>query len=255
MLSDEERQRYDRQIMVRGIGEQGQERIKKARVVIAGVGGLGTPAAARYRAAGIGTIRLIDRDVVQLSNLNRQVLHWTKDLGRNKIDSAAEKLRQFNDGIVVEAVADTIDEQNVIQLVAGFDIIVDGLDNLDTRFVVNRAALKTGIPFVHGAVSGFEGRVTTIVPGKTPCLGCIYRGTIPEQKSPVIAVTTGVIGVLEATEVIKYLLGIGQLLTGQLLVYNGLRPALTTLTVKRNPDCRYCGPSASHLSHGTVGDL
>ncbi len=241
MLTDEERERYDRQILVRGIGEEGQEKLKKARVVIAGIGGLGTPAALYLAAVGIGTIRLIDRDVVQLSNLNRQILHWKKDIGRHKVDSAGEKLRQFNDRIEVETVAETIDAGNAPHLIAGYDIILDGLDNLDARLLLNSAALKSGIPFVHGAVYGFEGRVTTIVPGKTPCLGCIYRGSFPEEKFPVIAVTTGIVGVLEATEVVKYVLGVGQLLTNQLLVYSGLRAGFTSLTIKRNPACIYCG--------------
>jgi molybdopterin/thiamine biosynthesis adenylyltransferase len=244
MLTDEERERYDRQILVRGIGEEGQEKLKKARVVIAGVGGLGTPAALYLAAVGIGTIRLIDRDVVQLSNLNRQILHWKKDIGHKKVDSAAGKLRQFNDRIEVETVAETIDPGNAPRLISGFDIILDGLDNLDTRLLLNSAALKSDIPFVHGAVYGFEGRVTTIVPGKTPCLGCIYRGSLPEEKFPVIAVTTGVVGVLQATEVVKYVLGVGQLLTSQLLVYSGLRAGFTCLTIKRNPGCTYCGNSA-----------
>jgi molybdopterin/thiamine biosynthesis adenylyltransferase len=249
MLTDQERERYDRQVMVRGIGEEGQAKLKRARVVIAGVGGLGTPAALYLAAAGIGTIRLIDPDTVQLSNLNRQILHWHNDIGRQKVDSAAEKLRQFNNLITVEAMAETINESNVSRLVSGCDIILDGLDNLEARMLLNSAALRQGIPFVHGAVYGFEGRVTTIVPGKTPCLGCIYRGVIPAQKSPVIAVTTGVVGVLEATEVVKYILGLGRLLTNQLLIYNGLQPGFTTLTLKRNPDCTCCGSLAQGGPH------
>jgi molybdopterin/thiamine biosynthesis adenylyltransferase len=240
MLSDEEKQRYDRQMMVRGIGEEGQEKLKKARVVIAGAGGLGTPSALYLAAAGVGTIRIVDSDRVELSNLNRQILHWNKDIGRNKTDSAAEKLRDINNTIQIEAIAETIDEESVARLTAGFDVILDGTDNLETRFLLNSAALANGIPFVHGAVYGFEGRVTTVLPGKTPCLGCIYRGTIPQQKSPVVGVTPGLVGVLQATETIKYIVGVGQLLTNQLLVYNGLRMRFNTLAIKRDPNCKYC---------------
>jgi molybdopterin/thiamine biosynthesis adenylyltransferase len=240
MLTDAEKQRYDRQMMVRGIGEEGQEKLKNARVVIAGTGGLGTPSALYLAAAGVGTIRIIDSDRVELSNLNRQILHWNKDIGRNKIDSAGEKLREINDTIQIEAIAETIDEGSVARLTSGFDVILDGTDNLETRFLLNSAALANGIPFVHGAVYGFEGRVTTVVPGKTPCLGCIYRGTIPQQKSPVVGVTPGLVGILQATETIKYIVGVGTLLTNQLLVYNGLRMRFNTLAIKRDPNCKYC---------------
>ena len=243
VLTDGEISRYDRQMLVRGIGEEGQRKLKAARVVIAGSGGLGTPAALYLAAAGVGTIRVIDGDDVELSNLNRQVLHWQKDVGRKKTDSISEKLRQLNSDIVIDPVQDMITEANVRDMVSGFHLVLDGTDNLETRFLLNSAAIQEGIPFVHGAVYGFEGRVSVILPGKTPCLGCIYRGPIPKQKSPIIGVTAAVVGSLQATEAIKYILGLGQLLTNQLLVYNGLRMRFATLTIKRDPNCRYC----SHL--------
>ena len=241
MLTKEERERYDRQIMIRGIGEAGQEKLKRARVVIAGSGGLGSPVAIYLAAAGVGTIRIIDHDKVEFSNLNRQVLHWGKDIGRSKVDSAAEKLKQLNKSVKIEKVAETINETNVSQLVAGFDLIVDAMDNLPTRLLLNRAAIENKIPFIHGAVYGFEGRVMTIIPGQTACLKCVYRGLIPQEKFPVIGVTPAVIGCLQATEAIKYIVGIGELLTNRLLVYDGLNMKFTELTVRRDPNCEHCG--------------
>ena len=250
MLTEEELKRYERQLMIRGIGESGQERLKRARVVIGGAGGLGTPAAMYLAAAGVGTIRIIDSEQVDISNLNRQVLHWTKDLGRSKLDSLGEKLRQLNGQVEIEGISEPINEDNACRLTSGFDVILDGTDDLATRFFLNSAALKNGITFVHGAVFGFEGRVTTIIPGRTPCLGCLYRGITPQQKTPVIGVASAVVGSLQATEAIKYILGIGHLLANQLLVYNGFKMRFTTLAIKRDPACRQCGaPKAGTYEH------
>lgn len=241
MLTTEERERYDRQIMIQGVGEKGQERLKEARVVIAGGGGLGSPAAIYLTAAGVGKIRLVDHDTVELSNLNRQVLHWDEDIGRSKVESATEKLKRINPGIEVEALEETITEKNVSRLVAGFDVIVDAMDNLPTRYLLNKAALEHNIPFFHGAIYGFEGRAMTIIPGKTACLRCVYRGVIPEEKFPVIGVTPAVIGSIQATEVIKYLVGVGELLGNKLLIYDGLSMQFTELKVKKDPLCEHCG--------------
>jgi len=243
MLTIDERERYDRQIMIRGLGEDGQEKLKRAKVIIAGSGGLGSAASVYLVAAGVGTIRIVDHDRVELSNLNRQVLHWGKDIGRNKVDSAAEKLSQLNQGVKIESVEEMINEANIQRLVAGFDLIVDAMDNLPTRYLLNKAAIENHIPLVHGAVYGFEGRAMTIIPGKTACLRCVYRGIIPQEKFPVIGVTPAVIGCLQATEVIKYIAGIGKLLTNRLLVYDGLNMKFTELIAKRDPNCEHCGHS------------
>jgi len=241
MLPDDEKQRYQRQIIIGDIGETGQEKLKQAKVVIAGSGGLGSASATYLAAAGVGTIKIIDGDRVELSNLNRQVLHWSRDISREKATSAAEKLKELNPKVSVEAAAETIDDGNVSRLVAGFDIIVDALDNLPTRYLLNREAIKQDIPFIHGAVYGFEGRVLTIIPGKTACLRCVYRGLPPEEKTPVIGVTPAVIGCLQATEAIKYVTGSGRLLTNRLLVYDGLNMKFTELNIARNPACEHCG--------------
>lgn len=246
MLTPSEQERYDRQIMIGEIGEEGQEKLKRSRVVIAGTGGLGSPIAIYLTAAGIGMIRLIDHDQVALSNLNRQILHWEEDIGRKKVESARTKLRNLNRAVEIEAIAETVTEGNVSKLVNGCDVIVDAMDNLPTRYILNRCAIEKNIPFFHGAVNGFEGRVMTIIPGESACLRCMYRGPVPQEKFPVIGVAPAVIGVIQATEVIKYLLGIGKLLTNRLLIYDGLEVTFSEFTVNKNPDCDHCGSLAGY---------
>ena len=243
MLTPEEKQRYDRQIMIPGFGESGQEKLKKARVVIAGTGGLGSPISFYLTAAGVGTLRIIDNDKVELSNLNRQILHWDKDIGKGKAKSAHEKLTQLNKNVNIETINTTIDETNVYNLTAGFDVIVDAMDNMPTRFLLNKAAIKHKIPFVHGAVSGLEGRAMTVIPGKSACIRCLYHASPPKKKFPVLGTTPAIIGAIQATEVIKYLTGIGTLLTNRLLIYDGLNMKFTELTVVRNTICEHCGDS------------
>jgi adenylyltransferase/sulfurtransferase len=169
-------------------------------------------------------------------------LHWDKDIGRRKVASATEKLKKLNPEVEIEAIEETITEANVSQLMAGFDLIVDAMDNLPTRYLLNKAALEKDIPFFHGAVYGFEGRAMTIIPGKTACLECVYHGaTTPGGKFPVIGVAPAIIGCIQATEVIKYIAGIGELLTNRLLIYDGLNLRFTELKVKKDPNCEHCG--------------
>jgi molybdopterin/thiamine biosynthesis adenylyltransferase len=241
MLMINELERYDRQIMIANIGKEGQEKLKRSRVFIAGTGGLGSPAAIYLTAAGVGKICVVDHDHVELTNLNRQVLHWEKDIGKKKVSSAREKLKKINHEVKIEAIGETITEANVSQLIAGFDVIVDAMDNLPTRYILNGAAIEKNIPFFHGAVYGFEGRAMTIIPGKTACLRCVYRGDIPKEKFPVIGVTPAVIGCIQATEVIKYIVGIGELLKNRLLIYDGLDMKFTEFNVKKDPQCEHCG--------------
>ncbi len=245
MLTAEELERYDRQIIVEGFGEKGQEKLKQAKVFIAGAGGLGSPISAYLTAAGVGRIRIVDDDKVELSNLNRQILHWNDDIGKRKVDSASEKLRQLNQGVEIEAIADTITEANVSQLVADFDLIVDAMDNLPTRYLLNKTAIDKGIPFFHGAVNGFEGRAMTIIPGETACLMCVYRGAVPEGKLPVIGATPAAIGCIQVMEVIKYIIGVGELLVNRLLIYDGLNLKFSEFKVRKDPNCKHCGHPAS----------
>ncbi len=232
--------RYSRQIMIPQIGEKGQEKLKRAKVFIAGAGGLGSPVSIYLTAAGVGHLRMVDHDRVDLTNLNRQVVHWTGDVGRRKVESAQEKLNKLNPNVTVEILSVTISEENASELISGFDLIVDAMDNLPTRYLLNKTAIEHGIPFFHGAVNGFEGRAMTVIPGKTACLRCLYRGPVPESKFPVIGVTPAVIGCIQATEVIKYLVGSGELLGNRLLAYDGLNLRFTEFKVQRNPKCEHC---------------
>jgi molybdopterin/thiamine biosynthesis adenylyltransferase len=241
MLTADEWQRYDRQILIKEIGEEGQEKLKRAKVLVAGAGGLGSPISLYLAAAGVGTIRLVDGDTVDLSNLNRQILHGDRDIGRVKVHSAKDKLALLNAAVKIEALQVTINEDNINSLVEGCDLIVDAMDNLPTRYILNKAAIEKGIPFFHGAVRGLEGRAMTIIPGKTPCLRCMYHGDVPKEKFPVIGVTPAVIGSIQATEVIKYLVGMGDLLTGRLLIYDGMSMEFREFKVSKNPQCEHCG--------------
>jgi molybdopterin/thiamine biosynthesis adenylyltransferase len=241
VLTSYELKRYDRQMAILGVSEAGQEKLKRAKVVIVGCGGLGSPAAIYLTAAGVGTLRIIDNDKVELSNLNRQILHWEEDIGRYKVESAAQKLTHLNKLVNIEPVAETITDENALSLIKDFDVIIDALDNMPTRFIINRTATRSGIPLVHGAIYGLEGRVMTVVPGKSACLRCLYQGLPPQHKFPVLGTTPGIIGCIQATEAIKLITGVGRLLTNRLVVYDGLNMKFTELKVNRMEDCEHCG--------------
>lgn len=245
MLNENELARYDRQIIMRGFGEEGQEKLKNAKVFIAGCGGLGSPIAVYLAAAGIGTLRIVDEDTVDISNLNRQILHWETDISRPKIQSGSEKLSRMNTEITIDPIQTTIDETNVFKLTEGFDVIIDAMDNMSTRFLLNQSAIWHDIPFIHGAVQGLEGRASTIIPGKTACFRCIYHAEIPKTKFPVIGMTPGVIGCIQATETIKYLTGMGNLLENRILIYDGFSMKFMELKVKRDSECPDCGHLAA----------
>jgi molybdopterin/thiamine biosynthesis adenylyltransferase len=239
MITGEERQRYHRQLLM--LGEKGQARLKASRVLIAGAGGLGTVIATYLAAAGIGTLRIADCDVVEATNLNRQILHWGGDIGRPKTASVAEKLSALNTLVRVEEVLVRIDEGSVDSAAADCNLIIDALDNFPTRYLLNRAALRKGIPFIHGAVRGLQGQATTVLPGKTPCLRCLFPKSPPTELFPIIGATCGVIGSIEATEAIKLLTGQGEPLAGRLLIWDGLAACADALAIERNPACPECG--------------
>jgi adenylyltransferase/sulfurtransferase len=239
LLSDSELTRYQRQISL--FGEGGQARLKAATVFVAGAGGLGTVISVYLAVAGVGRLKIVDRDVVSLSNLNRQILHWDGDLGRQKTASAGEKLRKMNGDITVEAVPATIDDSNIDGLVGDCELIIDAMDNFPTRYTLNRCALRKGIPLFHGAIHGFYGQATTIIPGRTACLRCLCSEAPPAVPPPVVGVAPGVIGCIQATEVLKYILGLGCLLENRLLMWDGLGGRMDEVPLVANPDCPDCG--------------
>lgn len=239
-LTEEDKKRYDRQIIIDDFGEKGQEKLKSTTVLVAGAGGLGSPASIYLAVAGIGKIRIVDSDKVELSNLNRQILHWDKDIDRPKAEVAGEKLREWNRSIEVEAINEDITEETIEKFVDGCDLIVDGMDNYPTRYILNKAALENRIPFFHAAVRGMQGQLTTIIPGETACLRCIIPTPPPPEKFPVLGATPALFGCIQAHEVIKYVVGNQDLLKNELLIINE-GTDFTRVKVERNPSCKDCG--------------
>jgi molybdopterin-synthase adenylyltransferase len=239
MLTDREQKRYERQIRL--FSEGGQERLKDAEIFIAGAGGLGSVTATYLAAAGVGRIRIADCDTVDWSNLNRQFLHLTPDLGREKAVSAEEMLAALNDEIEVEAFCCEISEESIPLLIGDAELIVDALDNYSARYLLNRAALERGIPLFHGAVSGFSGQATTILPGKTACIRCFIPRAPPSGRVPIVGATCGIIGSVQATEVIKYIVGTGTLLANRLFLWDGLTVQADQIALERDPRCSECG--------------
>jgi molybdopterin-synthase adenylyltransferase len=240
-LTEYDLKRYHRQMMIKGFGQEGQKKLKNTRVFVAGVGGLGSPAATYLAVAGFGHLTIADLDVVDLSNLNRQILHWDKDINEVKVKSGYEKLHGMNKEIDITTFHGRIDEDNVFDLTRDHDIIIDAMDNFPTRFLLNRAALKHRIPFVHASVWGLEGRMTTIMPGKTPCLECVFPHVPPKEVFPILGATPGVLGTLQVTEAVKVVLGIGRTLANRLLVYDGEYMEFHEMEIKKDPDCKACG--------------
>jgi len=239
MLTENELKRYERQIRI--FGADGQERLKNAKVFVAGAGGLGSAISIYLAAAGIGRIRIVDHEKIELSNLNRQILHCDEDIGREKAASAEEKLKKINPDVSLEAISETIEENNVLELVDDFDLIVDAMDNFHTRYLLNRTAIVKNIPFFHGAINGLYGQATTIIPGKTACLRCIFPEPPPSMVFPVVGATCGVIGCIQVTEIVKYIVKMGSSLENRLLLWDGLNAKIDEIEIERNPSCEDCG--------------
>jgi len=245
-LSKSEMERYDRQMLIPGWGEDGQKKLKMARVVVIGVGGLGCPASLYLAVAGIGKVVVIDRERFELSNLNRQVLGWQEDIGRFKVEVVAEKLRRANQDVEVEPLNIAITEDNVQGLIRGANVVVDALDNWGTRFIINKGCVEEGVPLVHAGIYGFSGQLTTITPGKGPCLRCILPETPREApRFPVPGATPAFFATLQVMETLKLILGIGKTLTGRMLIFDGESMEFTIVETERRHDCPVC----SHLKH------
>ncbi len=240
-LNDTDRIRYQRQISVPGWGEEGQARIKAARVFIAGAGGLGSPVAFYLAAAGVGEITICDSDRVELTNLNRQLLHSDERIGELKAESAAKTLRRLNPGIQVVPNSEHLEGTNARRIIGKPDILLDCLDNYATRYVLNAYSIEHGIPLVHGAIWGWVGQVTFLSPPVTPCLKCIVPTPPPGGIFPAVGVTPGVIGTLQAMEALKFLTGIGTNLMGTMLFFDGEEMTFNPLQVRRGVSCPACG--------------
>jgi len=240
-LTREDRVRYDRQILIHGFGEAGQKKLKRSSVLVVGAGGLGCAAAAYLIVAGIQNLTIIDCDKVELSNLNRQILHWQSDIGKYKANSAAEKLRQMNPTVNITSYHNKATCQTFRQVVKNYDVALDCLDNWPTRFALNKACVEAGVPMVHAGVRGFGGQVTTIKPRQGPCLRCIFPKTPKAERWPVLGAAPGMFGCLQAIETIKLITGIGEPLIGRLLVYDGEAANFYMIKVKRSRTCSNCG--------------
>ena len=241
-VSPTELERYDRQIRINGLGKSGQSKLKEARVMVAGAGDLGCPASLYLVAAGVGYVAIVDRDTVELSNLNRQILHWSDDVGKSKSISTIEKLSQLNPEVKVEAIPKAITSDNAEELVNAFTVVVDGLDHWSTRFLLNKACVEERVPFVHAGIHSLYGQITTVLPGKGPCLQCILPKTPPEEERfPVLGATAGALGLLEALETIKIITGLGEPLVGRMLHFDGESMSFHEIKVERRHDCPVCG--------------
>jgi adenylyltransferase/sulfurtransferase len=241
VLDQRELIRYNRQLRIPEFGEEGQERLKNSHVLIAGIGGLGCASATYLTAAGVGKITLIDFDVVELSDLNRQVLYWEEDKGKQKVLVARRRLFRLNPAIEIIPTFTKITKKNVFSIIKGAQVVVDGLDNLPARLIVNSACVKQKIPYIYGGVSRLRGMMTTILPGKTPCLACVYpEGSQEGGKLGVLGVIPAVIANLQALEAIKLMIGHGPSFAGKLLRFNGNEAKFRIVDIKRNENCKVC---------------
>ena len=249
-MSEAQSKRYSRHLLIPEVGEQGQFKLLDSRVLLIGAGGLGSPAAYYLAAAGVGTIGIIDSDVVEESNLQRQILHNTKRVGQYKADSARETIEALNPDVKVITHIERLDETNVARIIADYDVILDGTDNFPTRYLLNDAALIANKPVVHGSVFRFEGQLTVFKPNDGPCYRCLYPEPPPPELAPscaeagVLGVLPGIIGMLQATETIKLLLDIGDPLVGRLMTYDALAGEFSELRLFRDPECPACGENA-----------
>jgi sulfur-carrier protein adenylyltransferase/sulfurtransferase len=250
VLTADQKERYRRHLIIPEVGEEGQAKLLKSKVLLMGAGGLGSPAALYLAAAGVGTLGIVDMDVVDLSNLQRQVIHTLDRAGMPKTESAKQAINALNPDVKVIPFQERLTSQNVREILSGFDLVVDGGDNFPTRYLLNDACVVLGKPNIHGSIYRFEGQVTTFVPGKGPCYRCLYPAPPPAEFAPscaeagVLGVLPGIIGLLQANEALKLLLGVGEPLIGRLLTFDALGTRVSELKLRRDPQCPVCADGA-----------
>jgi adenylyltransferase/sulfurtransferase len=246
-MNEEQIERYSRNIILKEVGGKGQKRLLRSKILIIGAGGLGAPAALYLAAAGVGTIGLVDGDNVDLSNLQRQVIHFTDDVGVPKVDSAKEKINRLNPDVQVRVHKERVWSSNISGIIADYDFIIDGTDNFPAKFLINDACVLNGKPYSHAGILRFNGQTITVLPHKSSCYRCLFiapppAGAVPScSEAGVLGGMVGIIGTIQAVEALKYLLGIGELLTDRLLVFEALSMRFREVTVKRNAACPVCG--------------
>lgn len=247
-FTDDQLERYSRHLILKEIGVRGQKKLLAARVLVIGAGGLGSPAAMYLAAAGVGTIGIVDDDVVDLSNLQRQIIHGTGNVGMPKVESAAETVTSINPDVTVKPYHIRVSAGNIAELIAGYDVIVDAADNFSTKFLINDACVLAGKPYIYGGALRFEGQLMTYVPGRGPCYRCIFRdmpaaGEVPSCKEAgVLGAVVGVIGSMQAVEAVKLILGVGKPLTARLMTFDALAMTYRAVPLpEREPDCPVCG--------------
>ena len=250
VLSSDQKQRYSRHLLIPEVGAKGQQRLLESKALLIGAGGLGSPAALYLAAAGVGTIGIVDFDVVDLSNLQRQILHTNDRVGERKVESARKTFNALNPDVTVVTHEEMLVADNVDRIIHGYDVIIDGTDTFETRYLLNDAAVAKGIPVIHASVFRFEGQLTTFIPYEGPCYRCLYPTPPPPELAPgcsvagVLGVVPGIMGMLQANEALKVLLGIGDTLAGRLLLFDALDTTFTELKLRRDPSCPVCSTEA-----------
>src|SRR6478609_552303 len=258
-LTAEQRERYSRHLLVPEVGLEGQMKLPDAKVLCLGAGGLGSPIALYLAAAGVGTLGIVDDDLVDLSNLQRQVIHTTDGIGTPKVDSAEEAVKALNPDVNVVKYQTRLDSSNIMEIIDGYDVIVDGVDNFPTRYLLNDATVRLGIPVVSASILGFDGQLSVFKPHDGPCYRCLYPVPPPAELAPscgangVLGVLPGTMGMLQATEVVKLIIGAGEPLIGRLLLYDALGATFTELKVRRDPECPICSKDPSEISDAEMG--
>jgi molybdopterin/thiamine biosynthesis adenylyltransferase/rhodanese-related sulfurtransferase len=258
-LNAEQRERYSRHLLLPEVGPEGQQKLLDAKVLLLGAGGLGSPAALYLAAAGVGTLGIVDNDEVDLSNLQRQVIHSSERIGVPKVDSAEQTITALNPDVKVEKYAIRLGPENIMDILPGYDVVVDGLDNFPTRYLLNDASVRLQIPVVSAAILGFEGQLSVFKPYDGPCYRCLFPVPPPAELAPscgangVLGVLPGTMGLLQATEVIKLILGEGEPLIGRLLMYDALAATVDEVKVRRDPDCPICSREPEEISDDELG--